>query len=255
MEGVEMNGGKLVRGFALSGVVVALFCFACCGSAAQVSPTLPEIVQPCLICRPDRLEFVVQQGQTSTLEATINILSMCGGVLNWSASDNVPWIDEQYQAVTDKGKNGVVRIIVDPSGMAGGEYTGIVTVTAEGALGSPYHIPVFLTVSQPGAGRFGQDKSAVPESVALALPPADSAVVWKNQNDLVQYASTSSCVVSGSITNTDKWWYMKDVTISASTGSALIITTLPPGETVIYSRFIPCFKRENVKLTYNWFKP
>lgn len=249
-----MNCGKLARGLSLAGLVLIMLFSACYGSAGQISQA-PGMSQPCLICRPDRLEFVVQQGQVSTVEATINILNMCGGVLNWSVSDNVPWIDERYQTDMAGGKNGVVRIMVDPSGKAEGEYTGIVTVTAEGALGSPYHVPVFLTVSQAGAGRIGPDKSSVSESTALDLPPADSAVVWKNQNDLVQYASTSSCLVSGSITNTDKWWYMKDVTIYAGTGSTLIITSLPPGETVIYSRFIPCFKREDIKLNYRWFKP
>jgi hypothetical protein len=183
------------------------------------------------------------------MEQVINISNQGGGVLSWTISDNVRWIDETQMFGVNGLQGGTVKVVVDPSAMVPGEYTGIITVLAEGAQGSPFHVPVFLTITP------GEPSPATPLPVQQGSQPADNAVVWKNQTDLVQYATTNSLIVSGSITNTDKWWYLNNVTITSSTGSALIATTLPPGETVIYSRYIPSYQREIVKLKYNWYKP
>ena len=86
-----------------------------------------------------------------------------------------------------------------------------------------------------------------------AVQPGSSAVVWKNQNVLMNYATTNACIESGSITNTDKLWFMKDVKIVTKSGSSAdIASVIPPGETIIYRKFIPCFERQEVNLQYKW---
>jgi len=81
-------------------------------------------------------------------------------------------------------------------------------------------------------------------------------VIWKNQTDLYRYADSNSLIVSGSITNTDTLWYMQNVTIVSKSGQpASMAQTIPPGETVIYSRFIPAYQLEEVKLKCNWSRP
>jgi hypothetical protein len=204
---------------------------------------------PVLVCSPDRLNFTARAGQVTTMEGIINIANQGGGVLSWTASDNVRWINEQQMAGANGQQGGTVKAIIDVSGMAPGDYTGIITVVADGALGSPSNVPVFLTIMP------GETGQATPPLAQQNVQPLDTAVVWKNQTELSQIAQVSACIVSGSITNTDKLWYLNNVTITSSTGSALIATTLPPNETVIYSRYIPCFQRENVKLVYNWYRP
>jgi hypothetical protein len=227
-------------------VIIMISLISCVPAPAQ---QVTQVLQPALVCSPDRLNFTAAFGQVTAMEQVINIANQGGGVLSWTVSDNVRWIDEQQMLGANGLQGGTVKAIVDPSGMAPGSYTGIITVVAEGALGSPSHVPVFLTITQPAASQAAQPPAQ------QNAQPLDSAVVWKNQTDLSQNAQVSACIVSGSITNADKWWYLNNVTITSSTGSALIATTLPPNETVIYSRYIPCFQRENVKLVYNWYKP
>jgi len=195
------------------------------------------------------LKFTARSGQVTTAEQVINISNQGGGVLSWTIGDNARWIDEEQVLGKNGLQGGTVKAIVDPSGMAAGDYTGVITITAEGALGSPFHVPVFLTITATEPGQ------ATPPQAQTSSQPADTSVVWKNQTDLSQYSGVNSLIVSGSITNADKWWYLSNVTIIASSGSALIATTLPPGETVIYSRYIPSYQREVVKLKYNWYKP
>jgi len=217
-------------------------------SPAPVQP-VAQVAQPVLVCSPDSLSFTARQGQVTAMEQVINISNQGGGVLSWTISDNVRWIDENQILGTDGLQGGTIKVMVDPSAMTSGDYTGIITVMAEGAAGSPCHVPVFLTIAP------GEAVPSTPPPAQQDMPPSDKAVIWKNQTELSRYASVNSCIVSGSITNTDKWWYLNNVTIAASTGSALIVTTLPPGETIIYNRYIPCYQREDVKLKYTWYKP
>jgi hypothetical protein len=230
-------------------VITLISIISCSPAPAQQVSQTSQVSQPALVCSPDRLNFTARVGQVTPMEQVINISNQGGGVLSWTVSDNVRWTDEQQMLGVNGLQGGTVKAVIDPSGMAAGEYTGIITILAEGALGSPCHVPVFLTITPT------ESAPATPAPAQQSLQPADTAVIWKNQTDLVQYSSTNSCIVSGSITNTDRWWYLNNVTITASTGSALIATTLPPGEKVIYSRYIPCYQRENVKLVYNWYKP
>lgn len=229
-------------------MALVLVCILACApapaqQAAQVS------LQPVLVCSPNSLSFSARAGQVTAMEQVINISNQGGGMLAWTISDNVRWIDVKQTTGSGTLQAGAVRAVVDPSGMAAGDYTGIITITSEGALGSPCHVPVFLNITSSTNG------SAIEQVSQQNYPPAATAVIWKNDNVLMQYAGTNCCMVSGSITNTDKWWYLSKVTITGSRGMALIAETLPPGETIIYNRCIPCYQREDVKLTYMWFKP
>lgn len=239
---------KKVR-LALVSFLMVLLAVSCIMPAAQEPPRVPEIVQPVLVCSPDSLSFTAVPGQATEMERVLNIYNQGGGVMDWTVSDNVRWIEVKQQLGSAGLQGGTVRVAVDPSGMAPGEYTGIVTIMAEGALGSPCHVPVFLAIPPV------EPVAAIPSTSQQDEHPPETAVIWKNQNDLVRYADVNSCYVRGSVTNSDTQWYLGNVIITASTGSALIATTIPPGETVIYSRYIPCYQREEVKLTYNWYKP
>ena len=226
--------------------LVALAVLSCAPAPVQQVEQVPQ--RPVLVCSPTNLAFTARTGQVTTMEQVINIFNQGGGVLAWTASDNARWIDVKQLAGQNNLQGGAVKVTVDPSAMAPGDYTGIVSITSEGALGSPCHVPVFLNIPAT---------AAVP-AVQVSQPnvrPDDTSVVWKNDINFTQYATTSCCMVSGSITNIDKWWYLSKVTITGSKGSALIAETLPPGETVIYNRCIPCYQREEVKLVYTWYKP
>jgi len=90
-----------------------------------------------------------------------------------------------------------------------------------------------------------------------ATSPGQSAIAWSNQSDLYRYSSVNALVVNGSVTNTDKSWYLKDVKIVAAGtgGSVTIADQIPPGESVMYNRYIPSFQKQEVTLSHIWYQP
>ena len=225
-----------------------------CIPAIQQQPAAPTASSaPLIVVSPDKLMFTIGQGQGPTLDQLLLVTNQGGGILNQSMSDNAHWIVLQSVpgAATTQTANAMVNI--DATGMIPGQYTGIVTITADGALNSPIYVPVYLTIV-PGADI---PPDMVPPPIASAIPPADPAVVWVNQTDLYQYAGVNALIVNGMVTNTDKTWYMADVKIVAagSGNSVTIAARIPPGETVMYNRYIPSFQKDTVRLSYTWYKP
>ena len=215
--------------------------------------TVPVPAVPILVARPDKLVFTVGPGQGPVLEQLVSVVNEGGGMMNESMSDNSHWI--VVQAVTNQiGAQAVnAMVAVDVTGMSPGSYTGIITVSADGALNSPIYLPVYLTIL-PGANI---PPDTEPAPVPSAMPPGESAIVWSNQSELYRYSSVNALVVNGSVTNKDKSWYLKDVKIVAtgSGDSVTIADQIPPGETVMYNRYIPSFQKQEVTLSYTWYRP
>jgi hypothetical protein len=244
--------------FGLAGLAIVAATFGC---TQNVTPPNPVSCTPVLVAIPDRLNFAAVAGNDSVFQQALSIVNKGTGDLNWVISDNSPWIEIQQASGTSNSQGSAVNVVVTVKNMGAGDYTGIVTVAADGALNSPVYVPVFLTIGQPGnSGQAGQTQRVtppVPPTVSIpSNPPGDSAAAWKNQTDLYRYAGAYSCVVSGSIANTDAIWYMGNVQIITKSGnSASIADVIQPGEQVIYHRYIPCFDNEDVRLSYRWYRP
>jgi uncharacterized protein (TIGR03437 family) len=95
-----------------------------------------------------------QNGSTQTVSAT-NIGS---GVLSLSASANVPWLTPSI------GASNAIQIALATSTLANGQYTGIVTVQAPGAIDAPQNISVTVQIG-----------SAIPNSLDLYVAPGGTA--------------------------------------------------------------------------------
>ena len=215
--------------------------------------TAPPQAVPVLVARPDKLVFTVGPGQGPALEQAVAIVNEGGGIMNQSISDNSHWIVLQ-EATNQIGTQAVnAMVAVDATGMSPGSYTGIITISADGALNSPIYLPVYLAI-MPGANI---PPDTEPAPVPSATPPGQSAIVWSNQSDLYRYSSVNALLVNGSVTNTDKSWYLKDVKIVATiTGASVTVADqIPPGESVMYNRYIPSFQKQEVTLGYIWYRP
>jgi hypothetical protein len=250
----EHKTGFLILGALLA--VAFIVSVAGCLPAAQqpVAPvTPPAPAASIMVVSPAKLEFTIGEGQGPTLDQVLSAVSQGEGILNLSMSDNAGWINLRQVpgAATTQTTDAMVN--VDASGMTPGRYTGIITISADGAANSPIYVPVYLTIL-PGANIPAQVISVPPPS---SVPPADSAVTWVNQTDLYQYANVNALLVNGSVTNTDRSWYMADVKIVANTSgnSVAIAASIPPGETIMYNRYIPGYQRDTVRLSYRWYKP
>jgi hypothetical protein len=224
-----------------------------CGLPVSQPASAPVPAAPVLVAMPDKLVFTVGPGQGPALEQAVVIVNQGGGIMNQSISDNSHWIVLQ-QATNQVGALAVnAMVTVDATGMSPGSYTGIITISADGALNSPIYLPVYLTIL-PGANI---PPDTEPASVPSSAPPGQSAITWLNQSELYRYSTVNALVVNGSITNKDKSWRLKDVKIVATTtgASVTIADQIPPGETVMYNRFIPSFQRQEVTLSYTWYRP
>ncbi|MFA5065854.1 MAG: hypothetical protein WC566_10380 [Dehalococcoidia bacterium] len=240
-------------------ILVVLLAVACIVSAISCIPAVQQPAVPAassasiMVVSPDQLVFTIGQGQGPSLDQVLSVVSQGDGILNLSMSDNSHWINLLQVPGAATAQTTDARVNVDATGMAPGQFTGIITITADGAVNSPIYVPVYLTIL-PGANIPAQVISVPAPS---SVPPADSAVVWVNQMDYYKYATVSALIVNGSVTNSDRWWYMSDVKIVANTSgnSVTIAASIPPGETVMYNRYIPSFQNDTVKLNYTWYKP
>jgi hypothetical protein len=102
-------------------------------------------VPPAIGASPTSLSFAATQGGANPATQTVSISNTGGGTLNWTASDNAPWLT----LVTLLGQasgigNGVVTVSVATGTMAVGTYTGSITLSATGA--PSVTVPVTFTV-------------------------------------------------------------------------------------------------------------
>jgi hypothetical protein len=103
---------------------------------------------PVISANPSSLSFSATVGGSNPASQSIGITNAGGGTLNFSASDDAPWLTVSPTSGTAPA---TLTASVDITGLATGTFTGTITITATGATNSPLSIPVTLTVS-PVAG-------------------------------------------------------------------------------------------------------
>src|SRR5215831_7810152 len=119
--------------------------------------------QPTIGVNPTSLSFTATAGGSNPANQTINISNTGGGTLNFTASDNAPWLTVSPASGTAPS---TLTASVDISGLAAGTYNGTITVSATGATNTPVSVPVTLTVNGAGGAELivngGFEGSAAP---------------------------------------------------------------------------------------------
>ena len=126
--------------------------------SAYVSSGSGASLPPSLAVSPTSLSFNASAGGTNPAPAPLSVSNVGGGSLSFTAVTDVPWLSASPTAGSAPQ---TLQVSVLASSLAQGSYTGHVTVTANGAQGSPTVISVSLMVTPP----------APP-------PPAGSASDW-----------------------------------------------------------------------------
>ncbi len=103
----------------------------------------PPPPQPILSVSPQSFAFAAQVG-TDPLAQTLTITNAGGGTMNWTVSDDAPWLNLSPASGVNSG---TVIVTVISSSLAVGTFTGAITVVAGTAAGSPQLIPATLTVT------------------------------------------------------------------------------------------------------------
>ena len=119
---------------------------------------------PALVVAPAALSFSALEGGGGPTGKTLAVSNGGGGLLSWSVATTAPWLSVTPLAGVDAA---TLFVTASNAGLSAGTYTGSVTVTAAGALGSPQTIPVTLVVTRP---------DATPPTVSVTAPVAGATV-------------------------------------------------------------------------------
>jgi hypothetical protein len=120
-------------------------------SAIQVTPasnssqTQPAPPTPVLSVSGNALSFAGTAGNANPPAQTVTVSTTA----SWTAASNASWLTVSPGSGTG---NGSLSIGANLAGLAGGNYSGTITVTAPGATGSPQTVAVSLTVTAAPAG-------------------------------------------------------------------------------------------------------
>ncbi|MGA2038179.1 MAG: BACON domain-containing carbohydrate-binding protein [Bryobacteraceae bacterium] len=114
-------------------------------SPVSVAVTLTvALAPPVLTISPQALAFNYTVGGTIPAAQSIQVTNSGGGMLNWSATTSATWLSV---AVTSGTAPSTLSVLVSPTGLGGGTYTGSVQISAAGASNSPASVAVTLTVA------------------------------------------------------------------------------------------------------------
>src|ERR1017187_850943 len=118
-------------------------------SNSPVSVTVTLTVAPApasLAVSPQALTFNYTVGGTVSAAQGVSITNRGGGTLNWSATTSASWLSVAPASGTAPS---TLSVLVSPTGLGAGTYTGSVQISAAGASNSPQTVSVTLTVNAP----------------------------------------------------------------------------------------------------------
>lgn len=141
---VSINSNGLAAGTYTAAITITAN--SATGSPLTIPVTL-TVNGPVLSVNPTALTFIAAAGGNNPLAQTLSISNQGAGALVWSASADAPWLSVGPPNGTAPS---TLTAGVNINGLAVGTYNGNLTVTANGATGSPLKIPVRLIVNPPG---------------------------------------------------------------------------------------------------------
>jgi uncharacterized protein (TIGR03437 family) len=164
-----------------------------------------EAARPSILLDRSALVFETVQGSTSVADQTLSILNNGGAPLSWTLA--VPgrqaWLRVSAAAgeLDPRSPPAAVRVSVNAADLAPGDYTAVLSVAGEDALGSPQPVTVRLRVRPAGAaGR------AILETTALAFFGAPGARI---PNQTIELGTTGGAVLtfsaSANTANGGRW--------------------------------------------------
>ena len=175
---------------------------AAAGGAAQA---------PVLAVAPSTLAFTATAGAANPAAKTLSVTNTGGGSLNFTASDDAPWLSVSPASGSAPRD---LSVSVDTAGLAPGNHSATVTVTSSGTQGSPKQIPVTLTVAAAPA------LSVTPASLSFSATAGGASPAAKT----LSVANTGGGTLSFTASDDAPWLSVtpasgtapRDLTVSAS---------------------------------------
>ena len=140
---LTVSAGSLTMGTYNTAITVSAV-----GAAAVTIPVNLTVgaapIPPIIKTSPVTLSFTAVQGDSNSSSQIISISNTGGGILSWSASENVSWLAISSTSGTG---NGSITATATTGALIAGTYNALITVNAASA--TPVSIPVTFTVTAP----------------------------------------------------------------------------------------------------------
>ena len=161
---------------------------------------------PMIAASPASLQFAYTVDGAIPATQSVQITNAGGGTLAWCATSNVSWLALRPASGTAPS---TLSLLLSPTSLTAGTYTGTVQVSAGGASNTPISISVSLTVApNPNALVVSAQALSFSYTVGGAVPAAQSISITNAANGTLSWTASSSATwltvspTSGSVPST-----------------------------------------------------
>jgi uncharacterized protein (TIGR03437 family) len=149
----------------------------------------PPSLPPTISLSPTHLQFSYTAGGASPAAQTETVANSGGGTLTWSATTSASWLSA---APTSGTAPSTLSVLVSPTSLNAGTYTGSVQILAAGASNSPVSVAITLTVA-PAAAVLAVSPQALTFNYAVGgAAPATQGISIANTGGALNWSATSS---------------------------------------------------------------
>jgi len=170
---------------------------------------VPVYDTPLICCNPKNFNFDATHGGSNPESQTLEISNSGVDTIDWSLSDDAAWLSENPTSGSSTGEFDTAAVSVDIAGISAGDYSANITITAPGAINSPWTVPVSLHI-----GSSTQEISVDPESLSFTAvagggnPPPEAMAIWNSGIDRLDWSLSD-----------DAAWLSENPTGGSSTGA------------------------------------
>ena len=151
---------------------------------------------PVIRTSPASLSFTAELGSSNSSSQTVSISNTGGGLLTWSASENVSWLSISPTSGTG---NGVLTVTATTGALTAGTYNAQVTVSAPNA--TPVSVPVLFTVTAPSPTLTVSPTAVTFSGVQGGTNPASQSVTVSSNSNWTASSNTPWLTLSPSSGN------------------------------------------------------
>ncbi len=168
---------------------------------------------PVLSVDSARISFTVNQGGNGSARS-FNVSNIGTGSMDFQVLESSEWFDVSTASGTvAEGASASVQINPAASSMSSGEYTEIITVTAEGAIGSPAIITVILTVNE-----LSSELSVDSTTLSVSVTEGSNA-----GNQSFSVSNTGAGGMDFHVSGSDSWMGFSPASGSLNQGESAVI--------------------------------
>jgi uncharacterized protein (TIGR03437 family) len=139
---------------------------------------------------PSSLQFAYTSGGRAPASQPVQIASSGGGTLNWSATTSATWLSIASASGTAPS---TLSVLVSPTGLGSGSYTGSVQISAAGASNGPVSVTVTLTVTPaPASLAVSPQALTFNYTVGGTVPAAQGASITNSGGGTLNWSATTS---------------------------------------------------------------